>query len=139
MTSSPPTPPQKWWAKFSVAQLGGYIGDKWAVLPNLILTLGVRLDVPIINNTPTANPMVRDSIYGIKTDQAASGNLLFSPRLGFNWDVFNDKKTQVRGGIGLFSGRTPYVWISNQFSNTGMEFTRLDIRNPSSPPSSRIP
>ena len=40
------------------------------------------------------------------------------------------RQTQVRGGIGLFSGRTPYVWISNQFSNSGMDFTRLDIRNP---------
>jgi len=122
-------PSQKWWAQFSVAQLGGYIGDKWAVLPNLSLTYGVRLDVPIINNTPTANPTVL-SVYGVPTNQAASGNLLFSPRLGFNWDVFNDKRTQVRGGIGYFSGRTPYVWISNQFSNSGMDFTRLDIRNP---------
>jgi hypothetical protein len=123
-------PSQKWWAEFSVAQLGGYIGDKWAIRPNLNLTLGVRLDVPIINGTPTANPTVQ-SVYGIPTNQAATGNLLFSPRLGFNWDVNDDKQTQVRGGIGLFSGRTPYVWISNQFSNSGMDFTRLDIRNPS--------
>ncbi|MCP4149351.1 MAG: TonB-dependent receptor, partial [bacterium] len=31
-----------------------------------------------------------------------------------------EQKTQVRGGIGIFSGRTPFVWISNQFGNTGM-------------------
>jgi hypothetical protein len=121
-------PTQKWWAQFSVAQLGGYIGDKWSVLPNLSLTYGVRLDVPVINGTPTANPTVL-SVYGVPTNQAATGNLLWSPRLGFNWDVFNDKKTQLRGGVGLFSGRTPYVWISNQFSNSGMDFTRLDIRS----------
>ena len=122
-------PTQKWAAQFSVAQLGGYIGDKWAVRPNLFLTFGARVDVPIINNMPAANPTVA-GIFNIRTDQAASGNVLFSPRFGFNWDVYDDKTTQVRGGIGLFSGRTPYVWISNQFSNTGMEFTRLDIRNP---------
>jgi len=122
-------PTQKWAARFSVAQFGGYIGDKWAVRPNLFLTFGARLDIPIINNTPAANPTVA-GIFNIKTDQAASGNVLFSPRFGFNWDVASDKSTQVRGGVGLFSGRTPYVWISNQFSNTGMEFTRLDIRNP---------
>ncbi len=121
-------PSQKWWAQFSVAQLGGYVGDKWAIMPNLNLTLGARVDVPIVNSTPTANPTV-ESVYGVRTNQAATGNVLFSPRLGFNWDVFNDKKTEVRGGIGYFSGRTPYVWISNQFSNTGMEFTRLDIRS----------
>jgi hypothetical protein len=123
-------PTQKWAARFSVAQLGGYVGDKWSVRPNLFLTLGARIDIPIINNTPAANPTVA-SIFNIKTDQAASGNVLFSPRFGFNWDVYKDKTMQVRGGIGLFSGRTPYVWISNQYSNTGMEFTRLDIRNPS--------
>ena len=123
-------PKSKWWAEFGVMQLGAYAGDNWAVLPNLTLTLGARLDVPIINDIPAANPKV-EQIYGIKTNQVASGNLLFSPRIGFNWDVNKDKKTQVRGGIGIFSGRTPYVWISNQYSNTGMEFTRLDIRNPS--------
>ena len=122
-------PKSKWWAEFGVMQLGAYVGDNWAVLPNLSLTLGARLDVPIINDIPTANPKVEQS-YGVKTDQVASGNLLFSPRVGFNWDVNKDKKTQVRGGIGIFSGRTPYVWISNQYSNTGMEFTRLDIKSP---------
>jgi hypothetical protein len=122
-------PKSKWWAEFGVMQLGAYAGDNWAVLPNLNLTLGVRLDVPIINDIPTANPKVEQT-FGIKTDQAASGNLLFSPRIGFNWDVNKDKKTQVRGGIGIFSGRTPYVWISNQFSNTGIDFTRFDLRNP---------
>ena len=120
-------PSQKWWAQFSVAKLGGYIGEKWSVRPNLSLTYGVRVDVPIINSTPTANPTVL-SVYGVPTNQAATGNVLWSPRLGFNWDVFNDKKTQLRGGIGLFSGRTPYVWISNQFSNSGIDFTRLDVR-----------
>jgi hypothetical protein len=123
------SPAQHWWAQFSVSQLGGYIGDKWSVLPNLSLTYGIRVDVPIINGTPTANPTVL-SVYGVPTNQAASGNVLWSPRLGFNWDVFNDKRTQLRGGVGLFSGRTPYVWISNQFSNSGMDFTRLAIKNP---------
>jgi hypothetical protein len=123
-------PKEKWWAKFGVMQLGAYAGDNWAVMPNLNLTLGVRIDVPIVNDTPTANPKVEE-IYGVRTDQAATGNILFSPRVGFNWDVNKDKTTQVRGGIGIFSGRTPYVWISNQFSNTGMEFTRLDIKYPS--------
>jgi hypothetical protein len=122
-------PSKMWSAEFSVAQLGAYIGDKWSIRPNLNLTLGARVDVPIINSVPAANPLV-ETVFGIKTNQAATGNLLFSPRLGFNWDVANDKITQVRGGVGIFSGRTPYVWISNQYSNTGMEFTRLDIRNP---------
>ena len=43
-----------------------------------------------------------------------------SPRMGFNWDVAKDGTTQVRGGTGLFTGKPPFVWISNQIGNTGV-------------------
>ena len=46
--------------------------------------------------------------------------MLWSPRVGLNWDVVGDQSTQVRGGTGLFSGRPAYVWISNQIGNTGV-------------------
>ncbi len=108
-------------AKFSVSQLGFYVQDAWAILPNIKLTLGLRIDVPVINDKPTYNATF-DSAYGKSTAEVASGNLLFSPRMGFNWDVFDNNETQVRGGLGIFSGRSPYVWISNQYSNTGADF-----------------
>ncbi len=44
----------------------------------------------------------------------------WSPRVGINWDATGDQRTQVRGGTGVFSGRPPYVWISNQVGNTGV-------------------
>jgi hypothetical protein len=54
---------------------------------------------------------------------------MFSPRAGFNWDLSkgSDKRRQVRGGVGLFTGRTPYVWLSNQYGNTGVDFTSLSV------------
>lgn len=121
--SNDPNDPRKA-ASFDVFQLGLYVGDQWAVRQNFNLTLGFRVDVPLMPDTPTANPDV-EAAFGIKTNQTAGGNPLFSPRLGFNWDVKKDATTQVRGGIGIFSGRTPYVWVSNQYSNTGIEFTRI--------------
>ncbi len=123
-TSDPNAP-----AEFSVAQIGLYAMDTWNVLPNLNLTIGLRADVPLMPDTPPANPAV-EAAFGIRTDQNAGGNLLWSPRLGFNWDVFSDQSTQVRGGIGIFSGRTPYVWISNQYSNTGTELGRYRDYSP---------
>lgn len=54
---------------------------------------------------------------------------LFSPRLGFNWDVKGDKTLQVRGGSGLFTGRFPFVWIGNQIGNPFSSFYNVTARN----------
>ena len=113
-------------AEFSVNQFGFYAQDMWKVMPNLNLTLGIRYDVPIMPDKPTKN----DTAYyyfNMKTNSSASGNGLFSPRIGVNWDPFNDKQLQVRGGIGIFSGRSPYVWISNQYGNTGADIGRTTV------------
>ena len=69
----------------------------------------------------------------LSTDEVPNGNLLVSPRLGVNFrtPTLGERVLQVRGGTGLFSGRTPYVWISNQYSNTGADFARLDATFPS--------
>jgi hypothetical protein len=47
--------------------------------------------------------------------------------VGFNWDMSGTGTRQLRGGVGLFSGRTPYVWLSNQYGNTGVDFTSLSV------------
>ena len=46
--------------------------------------------------------------------------VLWSPRLGFNWDVFRDRSLTIRGGTGVFTGRIPFVWFTNQPTNSGM-------------------
>lgn len=114
-------------AKFSVNQLGFYVGDEWTVSPNIHLTFGIRADVPLFPDKPAANPLVK-TLYGIPTDHVPTGNILFSPRFGFNIDL-GEKKTQLRGGLGIFSGRTPYVWISNQYSVNGVSQTEVYYTN----------
>ena len=111
-------------ANFWVHQLGFYAGDVWRVRPTLTFTYGVRVDKPLFPDTPAANPTV-NALYGRRTD-IVPGTTTWSPRLGMNWDLSTDTtRQQVRAGTGLFGGRTPYVWLSNQYTNTGNEFIRV--------------
>jgi hypothetical protein len=110
-------------AEFNVNQIGFYVGDLWRATPRLTLTLGARADIPMFPDTPTANPAA-EAAFGFATDVVPSP-VMFSPRAGFNFDVTGNSTSQVRGGLGLFTGRTPYVWLSNQYGNTGIEFTRI--------------
>jgi hypothetical protein len=111
---------------FSASQWGFYAGDQWRVNDKLTLTLGLRADIPVIGDEPSRNQLVYDT-FGIDTSEVPSGNVLISPRLGFNYGI--SPKHQVRGGIGVFAGRTPFVWISNAFGNTGVETTTLSSTN----------
>lgn len=110
-------------ARFKVNQFGLYAGDVWRVRPRLTLTLGLRVDKPFFPDKPARNPVSEEN-FGVRTDVVPNPTM-FSPRIGFNYDVLGDGKKQLRGGVGIFSGRTPYVWLSNQYSNTGLEFTRI--------------
>ncbi|MCA1563380.1 MAG: carboxypeptidase regulatory-like domain-containing protein [Acidobacteria bacterium] len=112
-------------AKFRVRQFGFYVGDLWRVASNFTLTLGVRADNPKFPDRPTANPL-SVSALGYATDEVPT-SVMWSPRVGFNYDLSGDSRQQLRGGLGLFTGRTPYVWLSNQYGNTGIEFRRLSV------------
>jgi hypothetical protein len=114
-------------ANFSVRQFGFYAGDQWRVRKNLMVTYGLRVDLPRFPDTPHSNPLtVQD--FGFATDVVPSPTM-WSPRLGFNWDISGNsgKRSQIRGGLGIFTGRTPYVWLSNQYGNTGVDFTSLSV------------
>lgn len=109
-------------AKFSAMQLGLYAQDEFLATPNLKLTLGIRADLPIFNDTPPNNEAFAKAYgesLGISTDQLPKNRVLWSPRFGFNWDVMGDNTFKIRGGTGIFTGRVPFVWVSNQYTNNG--------------------
>ncbi len=111
-----------------VLYTGIYAQDQWQVLNNLNLIGGFRIDIPFFENTGYKNFEVdtmkfRDEngqIVNYSTEKMPDANILFSPRIGFNFDLFGDKTTQLRGGTGIFTGRPAYVWISNQVGNNGV-------------------
>src|SRR5262249_53816572 len=105
----------------------GYVQDEWRPRANLTVTAGLRVDVPRFENTFFDNPAAdaltfRDqdgSSITYNTGAIPKTTAYWSPRLGLNWDPLGDGNTQVRGGTGLFTGKPPYVWISNQINGTG--------------------
>jgi hypothetical protein len=105
-------------ANFRAGQYSAYAQDQWQLTPNVSLTYGVRADVPVVNDRPAYTPVV-DTLYGRRTDRLPSGGLQVSPRLGFNWNVTGDRRNQLRGGVGVFVGRPPFVWVGNAFLNSG--------------------
>ncbi|WP_439880221.1 TonB-dependent receptor [Pontibacter sp. MBLB2868] len=109
-------------AEFTAFQLGFYAQDEYAVMKNLKLTAGIRLDIPTFNDDPPANDEFNEAFAdrGLATDKTPGAQFMVSPRLGINWDVFDNSSTQVRGGLGVFTGRAPFVWIANQYTNTGL-------------------
>ncbi len=125
-------------AKFDVAQYGFYVSDQWRMLPSLSLTMGIRADLPRYKDTPTYNPIV-DTAIGFRTDAVGSEEAVFSPRIGFNWQPTFGGTQQLRGGVGVFAGRTPYVWISNAFAGTGVEQITRTCNRTSNPATSCTP
>ena len=124
-------------AETNVGQFSLYAQDQWKMSEDFTLTLGMRFDKPLyfdtkdkiqenIDRKGTYQP---DNVY---VDPATGEDILldstvlpdnaflWSPRLGFNWDVKGDKTFQVRGGTGVFTGRFPFVWLGNQVQ--GVDF-----------------
>jgi hypothetical protein len=121
---------------------GAYVQDDWRVRDNLKVNLGFRFDVPFFGDTGFPNPVAdamnfRDedgNTVNYSSGKLPDPNILWSPRLGFNWDVMGDRNLQVRGGTGVFTGRPAYVWISNQIGNTGMLTGFSDLTNTTARP-----
>lgn len=113
-----------WEPSFSAGQLGFYAQDKWNVTDNFDLTYGIRMDIPIFFDKPMENAAFNEFSaaqgWGMKTNQKLSSTPLFSPRVGFRWNIDESNKFVLRGGLGIFTGRIPFVWLSNNFTNTGM-------------------
>ena len=119
--STPGNQPGKPRSEFSYRRYSLYAQDRWDVRDNLQVTFGLRYELPTFPEDPVENPLVF-STYQRHTSEVPASNGLWNPRLGFNWDVTGDAATQVRGGVGMFSGRAPFVWISNAYGNTGLEY-----------------
>lgn len=150
----------RWAPAFGSAQLGFYAQDIWRIVPEFSLTYGLRMDIPVLFDTPRANELFNTSqiaqTYQIATDRTPSAKPLLSPRIGFRWILPASRATLLRGGLGIFTGRIPFVWLANNYSNAGVEMLRtsfsgslnnfpsdfkfsIDPQNPYKDPNAKVP
>lgn len=132
-------------AQTTLGQWAIYGQDEYAASDKLTLTYGLRVDMPLYFNTPqlaeeniarnggllSAGGVYAPDIQYYNGDaqptKLSSTTLpaqkpLFSPRVGFNYNIKGDGSQQLRGGSGLFTGRFPFVWIGNQVANPAFFF-----------------
>lgn len=95
-----------------------YIQDAWRAARRLYMTLGLRLDCPVMTDRPDYNEAV-EKTFGLRNDRTLDGAHTISPRFSLAWGVDPARRLQVRGGAGIFQGRAPGVWMSGAYSNTG--------------------
>jgi outer membrane receptor protein involved in Fe transport len=99
-----------------------YLQDEYKFTDQLKVTGGLRFELPMYLDDMTNNPAISalefQDLDGnpltIDVGSWPDAKVTVSPRLGFNYDVKGDKSLQVRGGTGIFTGRLPFVWFTNQ-------------------------
>lgn len=112
--------------------MGGiYAQDDWSITPKFKLTYGLRLDLPMYFNSLDGNQAITNEEFAngerVDVSKWPKTQVLFSPRLGFNWDVKGDRSIVVSGGTGIFTGLIPFVWFTNQPSGSGVIQNMLEV------------
>ena len=115
-------------AALKIGTLGVYAQDEYSVNNNLKVTYGVRVDKSIYLEDPEENPQVtalqlydkNGNLTSYSTGKWPKSPWMVSPRVGFRWNVLSDNSLILRGGIGVFTGKIPYVYLTNMPTNSGM-------------------
>ena len=111
-------------AQVTFNQLSFYLQDDWKVNKNFKLNYGIRFDELMFDESDIlTNKAIYALDFGgkkVDTGKWPGSNMQISPRVGFSWDVFGDNSFKLRGGTGLFAGRLPLVFFTNQPTNAAL-------------------
>ncbi|ADV26697.1 TonB-dependent outer membrane receptor [Pseudoxanthomonas suwonensis 11-1] len=118
-------------AEFTLKNTGVFLQDTWAVNYNLSLMYGVRVDIPEYSSQDLYNPLIEQT-YGYDNTYVPDTKLV-QPRVGFNYTFDSERPTQLRGGVGLFGGAAPNVWLSGAYSNTGLNYVEYTCNGAMAP------
>jgi hypothetical protein len=80
-----------------------YFGDTWKAKPNLVIDWGLRYVRDTGRDDNQLGPVPILSQFGPGLDRAPhQPDLNFAPQLGIAWDPWNNGKTVIRAGAGLY-------------------------------------
>lgn len=123
-TSGPTTQPNS-------AEYAFFLQDDWRVTPAFNLNLGVRYDYQKIAQPPITNPDSQLQAAGFNTGFRPSDKNNIAPRIGASYAF--DEKTVIRGGYGMFYGRTPSILTGTAHSQNGIQVVAIDINCTATP------
>ncbi len=109
--------------RFKYSQLSAYVQDEIVFSPKFKVVAGLRLDLPTYPEKLAEHPIIGGLTFGANkysTSELPQTKVMFSPRIGFNYDLSDDRSMVLRGGTGIFTGRVPFVWIVSQAGDAGM-------------------
>lgn len=120
----------------TTGQFAIYAQDKiLAAGGNLEFTYGLRLDIPVMFDTPRVNDTFNTSEIAVKnnsyTGDIPRAQILFSPRVGVMW---HNDFVRLFANAGIYTGRVPFVWLSNCYQNTGLSSMSVTVKNPDEMP-----
>src|SRR5450830_1262125 len=138
-------------AKFTMKNTGLFLQDTWTINPQLTVTGGVRVDSIDVGSRPLRNAAVaaptvartsptgrQTGGFGLDNTNTFDGQKLWQPRFGFNYSLESARRTQVRGGVGLFQGSAMAVWLVTR-SRMRASLPAWPVAVPSAWPAARPP
>jgi len=126
---------------FKFSQYSGYLQDELNINSKLKIVAGFRVDLPTYPEPAPEHPIIGGLTFGnnkFSTATLPKSRLMLSPRLGFNYNIKEDRTLVLRGGTGVFTGRIPFVWIVSQVGDAGMlqttqTYTGISVPGPFKP------
>jgi hypothetical protein len=101
-------------------EIAAFAQDDWRVRPNVTLNLGVRYDLQPMTRPPVKNPSPELAAAGLDTSALGTDTRDVAPRMGVAWMPRGRRDFVVRGGYGVFYGRTPALILANTFNQNGI-------------------
>lgn len=98
-----------------------FLQDSWKASDRLTLNLGVRYDLFDFAPASTFNKDPGLAAAGLRTDKIPLDKRNFAPRVGFAFKPFHGDRTVLRGGYGLYYGRTPAILLSTAILQNGVD------------------